>query len=69
MNSIADNTELKDIKKITIDMSLPLEERKKAFIRQIGNPYHFKCGKAEVNVAYNGKGTLEERLMDCLLKK
>ncbi len=69
MNRIIGIAELKDIKDINIDMSLPLEERKKEFVKQIGNPYHFKCGKVKVNVAYNGKSTLEDRLVDCLIKK
>ena len=69
MNGMTGITELKDIKDINIDMSLPLEERKKEFIKQIGNPYHFKCGKVEVNVSYGGQSTLEDRLVNCLIKK
>ena len=69
MNNTTGLAELKNIKDISIDMSLPLEERKKEFIRQIGNPYHFKCGNVEVNISYNGQSTLEDRLVDCLIKK
>ncbi len=69
MNNIANTTNLKDIKSINIDISLPLEERKREFVKQIGNPYHFMCGNTEVTVSYSGETKLEERLIDCLIKK
>ena len=36
--------ELVDIRKVSVDKNLPKEERIAAFIRQIKNPYRFRCG-------------------------
>lgn len=56
-------TELCDIRDVKIDPSQPLSERIKSYIRQIGNPYCYKCGKYVVKVSYaeNG-GSINERL-------
>ena len=37
--------ELVDIREVSVDKNLPKEERIAAFIRQIKNPYRFRCGK------------------------
>ena len=36
--------ELVDIREVSVDKNLPKEERIAAFIRQIKNPYRFRCG-------------------------
>ncbi len=36
--------ELVDIRPVSVDMELPKEERISEFVRQIKNPYLFKCG-------------------------
>ena len=46
----ADN--LTDIKDVSVDMKLPKEERIADFVRQIGNPYCFKCGKFIVKAKF-----------------
>ena len=37
--------ELVDIREVSVDKNLPKEERIVAFIRQIKNPYRFRCGR------------------------
>ena len=60
-----DINDLKDIRDVKIDTSLPKEERMKSFIRQIGNPYCYRHGDYVVKVSYcNDSGlTLEDCLM------
>ena len=55
--------ELVDIRDVSVDKALPKNERIAEFIRQIKNPYHFKCGKFSVKVKFAESGsTLEECL-------
>ena len=59
--------ELVDIREISVDITLPKEERITAFIRQIKNPYRFRCGEFVVNACFAGNGiTLEECLQGIL---
>ena len=51
-----------DLKDIQIDPSLPKEERIASFIRQVKNPYCYKCGKIVVKVGFEEGTTLEEQL-------
>lgn len=36
---------LRDIRDVTVNTDLPKRERMLDFIRQIGNPYCYRCGK------------------------
>jgi len=57
------NSELVDIRDVSVDKNLPKHERIAEYIRQIKDPYHFKCGKFTVKVRFADSGpTLE----DCL---
>ncbi|MCH5278372.1 MAG: hypothetical protein J1E60_01125 [Christensenellaceae bacterium] len=59
--------ELVDIRENTVDRELPKEERIAAFIRQIKNPYRFRCGEYVVNARFACNGiTLEECLQGIL---
>ena len=42
---IIDRNKLVDIRDVVINTELPKEERIKDYVRQIKNPYCFKCGK------------------------
>ena len=54
---------LADIRKIHIDTQMPREQRLAEFIRQIRNPYCYKCGKVVVKVSFTDTdATLEDRL-------
>ena len=59
--------ELVDIREVSVDKNLPKEERVAAFIRQIKNPYRFRCGDFVVNACFAGNGvTLEDCLQGIL---
>lgn len=58
-----DREALVDINDVHIDRKLPREERMADFIRQIKNPYCYRCGKAVVKVGFTDtEATLEDRL-------
>ena len=56
-------TPLADIREVSVDPELPKEERIAEFLRQIKNPYCFKCGKFTVRVRFADNGV---SLEDCL---
>jgi hypothetical protein len=51
-----DLSELVDICSVKIDKNLSYEERVVEYVRQIKNPYHFKCGKYSIKVSFNKNG-------------
>ena len=54
---------LVDIKNVSINTDLPIDERKKDYIKQVKNPYCFKCGKVVVKMSFaETKATLEDQL-------
>ena len=55
--------ELVDINSVTIDPSQSKEERIAAYLSQIKDPYHFKCGQIEVHACYSVDGPT---LTECL---
>lgn len=58
---------LVDIRTISVDKTLPRELRIAEFIKQIKNPYRFKCGKFTVTAKYADTGlTLEDCLMQMI---
>lgn len=58
-----DRDSLVDINDIKIDTKLPREQRLTEFVRQIGNPYCYRCGKVVVKVSFaDTDATLEDRL-------
>ena len=58
---------LVDIRKVEIDRSLPLEERKRAYLEAVGNPYAVRVGdmKVRVRFAENG-GSFQEAFENML---
>ena len=59
----ASNNILVDIRTVNVDKSLPKEARITEFVKQIKNPYKFKCGKFTVTARYSKGGP---SLEDCL---
>ena len=55
--------DLVDIRDVRVDTELPKQERIVEFIRQVKNPYLFKCGDFVVGVKYANNGL---SLEDCL---
>jgi len=63
MPDYINSSELVDIRDVSVDKTLPKHERIMEYIRQIKNPYKFKCGKFTVMARFAESGpTLE----DCL---
>ena len=57
-----------DINAVSINTSLPREDRLLDYIAQIVNPYCFRCGKTVVKIGFSDTGaTLEDRLEGYLL--
>jgi hypothetical protein len=54
-----DINELVDIRDVHINKRLPAEKRIQEFIKQIKNPYVYKCGDTVVRVKFTGTETLE----------
>ena len=60
-------TELVDINDVTVSDKIPKKERIREYIRQIQNPYQFKCGDIAVTVSFANLGkALEESLIALL---
>ncbi len=58
-----DRSLLKDIRDVVIDTSKPCEERMKAYVEQIGNPYCYLDDGVVVEIGYADNGvSLQERL-------
>ena len=55
--------ELKDIRGVSVDKTLPKQERLIEYVRQIQDPYHFKCGLCTITAFYPENGQSFE---DCL---
>ena len=59
-----DRSELRDIKDVSIDTSLPCRERIQSFIDQIGNPYCYLDNGVVVEISYaDTPVSLHERLV------
>ena len=55
--------ELVDILTVSVSKELPKEERIAEFVRQIKNPYCFRCGDFTIRASFASDGvTIEERL-------
>ena len=60
--------ELPDIRDVKINPALTKEERIAEFVRQIKDPYCFRCGKYTVHVQFSENGvSLEDCLKQILL--
>lgn len=58
---------LVDIRGVSIDTSLSLEERINSYIRQIKNPYVFKVGNTVVRVSYaNTQNTINDSFLNLI---
>ena len=65
---LAEGIPLVDIQDVSVDPNLPKEERIREFVRQIKNPYCFKCGKFTVRAQFAPDGpSLEECLKQILI--
>ena len=59
--------ELIDIRDVHVSRDLPREKRIEEYVRQIRNPYLFKCGEITVHVSFAPNGpTLEECIAEIM---
>jgi len=57
------SNELVDIRSISVNKNLPKNERIYDYIKQIKNPYRFKCGDIVITAKYSKTGpTIDECL-------
>lgn len=57
--------ELVDIRDVKINTKLPKQERMKDFVKQIKNPYLFKCGKLTIQLEYEDNAKdLDDMLLE-----
>lgn len=62
-----DPSTLIDINDVTVNKELPQGERLRDFVRQIGNPYCYKCGEAVIKISFaDTTATLEDRVENYL---
>ena len=59
--------EMKDIRDIRIDRSLPKEKRVAQYIRQVGNPYMVRVGDVKVKVRFANNGVSFEEAFENML--
>lgn len=58
-----DRGSLVDITKVQIDGKIPQKQRFDDFLRQIKNPYCYRCGNVVVKISFSDTdATLEDRL-------
>ena len=67
--NLLEQRQLQDINNIKIDIEQPVEERIKSYVNQIGNPYLFKGGSTIVQLQFSGTETLENKLLNHIIKK
>jgi hypothetical protein len=58
-----DKAEPVDIRDVSVDRSLPKRDRIAEFVRQLRDPYHYKCGDFTVTAKFAENGATLE---DCL---
>lgn len=59
--------ELKDISRIRIDQGRTVEEKKKQYLRKVGNPYLVKVGGTMVKIRFANNGVSFEDAFEGLL--
>lgn len=60
---LVDIEDLVDIRTVNIDMDLPKDQRIQSFLKQIKNPYLFRCGDMVIQSVFSDTEiTLDERL-------
>ncbi|GHU39224.1 hypothetical protein FACS1894105_13860 [Clostridia bacterium] len=62
-NIAAAGVGLVDIRDVRVDSTLPKRERVIEYVRQIKDPYHFKCGEMNIFAKYPKNGV---EIEDCL---
>jgi hypothetical protein len=61
------DTELMDIRNITVDSGLPRAMRIAEFARQIQNPRHYRCGEFIITAEFSKDGPKIEQCLQGLM--
>lgn len=70
-NAVVNETDrgcLVDIRDVKVNKDLPREDRIAEFVRQIKNPYRFKCGKFTVQASFAADGVPLEECIKGILR-
>lgn len=59
---------LADIREVEVDRSLPLDERKRAYLEAVGNPYAVRVGDMKVRVRFAENGASFEEAFENMLR-
>lgn len=59
---------LVDIREVEVDRSLPLEERKRAYLEAVGNPYAVRVGNMKVRIRFAEEGASFEEAFENMLR-
>ena len=59
---------LVDIREVEVDRSLSLEERKRAYLEAVGNPYAVRVGDMKVRVRFAEDGASFEEVFENMLR-
>ena len=59
---------LVDIREVEVDRSLSLEERKRAYLEAVGNPYAVRVGDMKVRVRFAEDGDSFEEAFENMLR-
>lgn len=60
---------LMDIQNVKIDPTKTIEQKRKSFLAQIKNPYHFMFGDTEISLEFIGTEPLEQIIINHISKK
>jgi len=63
MSEKTTGVKLVDIRNVSVDKNLPKHEKIVEFVRQIEDPWHYKCGKFTVTAKYSIDGP---KIEDCI---
>ena len=63
-----DPADLVDLTQVSIDESLPVEQRVASFVSQVKNPYCFRIGDVAVKVEYQQNGPTFQQNMEDLFR-
>ena len=67
MSKVITINNLVDIRDISVDKDLPKNERITEYIRQIRNPYHFRCGEFTITEEFDPLGPPLEKCLQSLV--
>lgn len=60
---------LPDIQSVRVDAALPVEKRLEQYLRQVPNPYLFRCGGAVVKIGFQPGGESLENTVSSMLSR